>query len=79
MLKGRRCYCGRLYPNFRCAYCRMADVVSDAAPNVTEDEMEMVHHTLSTETDLVPAEPPTWWTRLSAYGRSIIGRQDKKR
>ena len=29
MQTNRRCYCNRLYPGFRCGYCRVADFVAD--------------------------------------------------
>jgi hypothetical protein len=69
MLKGRRCYCNRLYPGFRCAYCRLGDVLADEEqpdPRTTPE----VKGSAGALTKL--------WGRVAAYGKSMLGGQGRK-
>jgi len=63
MLKGRRCYCNRLYPGFRCAYCRLEDILAEEEQ---PDPLEQAR------LDRANPKSRTLWGRISAYGKSIL-------
>jgi hypothetical protein len=65
MIKGRRCYCGRLYPGFRCAYCRIGDYLADDV----QPDPRLVDPKASPRAALL--------TRLSSYGKSVMKRLKK--
>ena len=63
MLKGRRCYCDRLYPGFRCAYCRLDDVLAE------QERPDPVEQSRLARTQ---PQSTTLWGRLSTYGKSVL-------
>ena len=58
MLKGRRCYCNRFYPGFRCAYCRVGDIVAH------EEQPDPVEQA---RLDRVNPKPTSLWARIAAF------------
>lgn len=69
MVKGRRCYCGRLYPGFRCAYCRLAEELSDEKSGTPA---LIIRHGVVDPNSSAEMKP-TLWSRISAFGKSVLG------
>ena len=61
----RRCYCDRLYPGFKCAYCRVAEFIADEEE---PDPRELAKAAAET------TARPGWLARATAYGKALFRR-----